>query len=173
MWQERGKELEQEAVAYYHLQRDCDTEPIGFVTNEAATIGASPDRLVEPDGLLEIKVPAPWQHMSMLLHDGSVYDYCKIQALGQLWITERSWIDIMSYCPGLPPALIRIQRDDKFITQLSAAVTAFAEVLESQFALCVERGWVTAKREPQPDYSQRATMDALKQSLIEVGRRSQ
>ena len=104
--------------------------------------------------------------MSFLLHSGSVFDYCKIQALGQLWVTERAWVDIMSYCPGLPPAIVRIGRDEAFIEKLASAVTAFSNVLEEQAQLLAERGWLTPK--PQPEYSMRGTMEALKQSLVEL-----
>src|SRR5437773_4470451 len=125
-YMERGSQMEQEAIRYYELQSNSDTEPVGFVTNDAQTIGASPDRFVSSDGLLEVKCPAAWQHMSFLLNSGTVYDYCKIQALGQLWITERAWVDIMSYCPGLPPAIFRVERDEPFIEKLAAAVMAFS-----------------------------------------------
>ncbi len=166
-WMDRGSQMEAEAVSFYELQRDCETVKVGFITNDEGTIGASPDRLVGDTGLLEIKVPSEAVHVSYLMQSGSAYDAYRVQTQGQLWIAEREWNDLLSYHPEMPPALIRVERDEKFIAQLSAAVSAFVEVLESQFALCVQRGWVTAPRAPQPDYSQRATMDALKQSLIE------
>ncbi len=169
-WMDRGSELERDAVAFFELTQDCDTEKIGFVTNAAGTIGASPDRLIGDSGLLEIKVGKPSTHVGLLLQSGKAYEEHKIQAQAQLWICEREFNYLLAYNPALPPALYRVERDDKFIAQLASAVTAFSEVLESQFALCVSRGWVTAKPQPQPDHSQRAMMDALKQSLVDVAK---
>ncbi len=105
-----------------------------------------------------------------MLQSGKAYEEHKIQAQAQLWICEREFNYLLAYNPGLPPALYRVERDEPFIRALSSAVEAFSTAMETQFALCVSRGWVTAKREPQPDYSQRATMEALKQSLIERAR---
>lgn len=141
MWQARGSEMEAEAIRFYELQRDMDTTPIGFVTNEDGTVGASPDRFVGDEGLLEIKCPAEWQHLSFLMNSGSVFDYCRVQVLGQLWITDRRWVDVLSFHPELPPALVRIERDEPFIDLLAKAVTAFSRALEAQFAELVARGW--------------------------------
>src|SRR5688572_30777229 len=56
-WMDRGNQMESEAVAFYELQRDANTQRIGFLTNDDETVGSSPDRFVDDDGLLEIKVP--------------------------------------------------------------------------------------------------------------------
>ena len=52
---DRGKDLEPEAVSFYEFTQDVETMPVGFITNDEETIGASPDRLIGSDGLLEIK----------------------------------------------------------------------------------------------------------------------
>lgn len=169
MWMARGSELEQDAIRYYHLQTDLDTEPVGLVINDTRTIAASPDRLVGESGLLEVKVPAEWQHLSFLLNSGSVFEYCKIQALGQLWVCEREFVDIMSYCPALPPAIVRIERDEAFIKLLSAAVTAFSDTLEQLSADLQQRGWIREwplAAKPKPVDSMRGTLDALRNAMV-------
>jgi len=141
-WMLRGQDMEGEARAFYEFQRDLPVELIGFVTNDAGTIGASPDAFVGDEGTLEIKCPSEAIHVSYLLKksvDAAYYP----QVQGQLWITERKWADILSYHPELPPALIRVERDEPFIKTLSELVTAFSEELEKQFLILVERGWVT------------------------------
>lgn len=145
-WQGRGLQLESEAVAYYEGVRDQDTSLVGFVTNDDRTIGASPDRLVGENGLLEIKVPAEHTHVSYLLTRGVDAEYYP-QVQGQLWVTGRSWLDIMSYHPEMPPALIRVDRDDAFIRVLSAAVTTFSQELERLAAELTEKGWIRAREE--------------------------
>lgn len=138
-WMERGNELEADAALFYRLQRDEEPEKVGFITNDAGTIGASPDRLIGDKGLLEIKCPSPDQHVRYLLY-GSVAQAYFPQVQGQLWIAEKEWLDILSYHPEIKPALIRVERDEKFIATLSRAVTAFAETLEQQYSILVERG---------------------------------
>jgi hypothetical protein len=141
LWMQRGKDLEAEAVRFFEFQRETTTEPLGFVTNDAGTVGASPDRLVGDDGLLEIKVPKDSTHVGYLLDAGVDQAYMP-QVQGQLWIAERQWLDLMSYHPEMPPALIRVDRDDAYIAKLSAAVETFAEVLAQHAEVLRARGWL-------------------------------
>jgi hypothetical protein len=175
MWQQRGSQLESSAVAFYELQSDCSTTPIGFVTTYDGRIGASPDRLVGDDGLLEIKCPSEWQHLSYLLNHGSVAGDYRVQAMGQLMVTERKWLDLLAFHPELPPAMIHIERDEEFIHLLSNAIVTFSLELERQFDICVERGWANRdwrgeaqNHESSEDYSQRDLISALKDSLREL-----
>lgn len=148
MWMQRGSEHEAEAVAYYEMARGVETKVVGFCTNDAGTVGASPDRLVGEDGLLEIKVPSPAIHVGYLLNSKGAGEEYRIQTQGQLWITGREWVDIMSYNPGMPEALVRFQRDEEVIEKIAAAVTAFSETLESITATFRGNGWIK-DREPQ------------------------
>jgi hypothetical protein len=142
MWMQRGSEHEAEAVGYYEMARSVDTVPVGFCTNDTRTIGASPDRLVGEDGLLEIKVPSPGIHVGYLLSAVGAGDEYKNQIQGQLWVTGRQWVDIMSYNPGMPEALVRFERDEAHIETLSAAVLAFSDRLESVTLTFRDRGWI-------------------------------
>ena len=144
-WMGRGNQLEADAVAYYEGVREADTVPVGFVTNDDRTIGASPDRLVGDDGLLEIKVPAEHTHVGYLLTRAVDAEYYP-QVQGQLWVTGRAWSDIMAYHPEMPPALIRVERDDAFIETLASAVTRFSVELERQAVELREKGWIKAAR---------------------------
>ena len=167
-WQDRGSEMEAEAVNFYQFTRDAETEKVGFILNDDRTIGASPDRLVADDGLLEIKCPSPGVHISYLLNRTVDAEYYP-QIMGQLWISGRQWVDIMSYHPEMPSALIRVERDDKYIQKLSSVVTAFAGALEEQFRLMAELGWVKPKQAPKPSPARAMSIvDAMKASLIEI-----
>lgn len=124
----RGSTLERRAVSFYELQKEVDTEPIGFLLRDDKRVGASPDRFVGKDGLLEIKCPSAGVHIGYLLDkDGIGY---KVQVQGQLWIAEREWSDTLSYHPELPPALVRQVRDEKFIALLAAAVEQFLNAMD-------------------------------------------
>ena len=140
-WMDRGQQMEAEAVAYYESLRERETIKIGFLTNDAGTIGASPDRFVGDDGLLEIKVPKESTHVGYLLTkavDAAYYP----QVQGQLWVSGRAWLDVMSYHPEMPQALVRVERDEAYIATLSAAVEAFSGELERVTAEARERGWM-------------------------------
>lgn len=165
-WMARGSEMEAEAVNFYEFQRDAETARIGFITNDAGTIGASPDRFVDDDGLLEIKVPKESTHVGYLLKHHVDAEYFP-QVQGQLWVSGRRYVDILSYHPELPPALIRVERDEAFIRMLEAAVTTFSQVLEAQYHLLLERG-VGRKEKAGP--APPSLTDLLKQSLIELNK---
>lgn len=122
---ERGKAMEDEAVAYYELQRGVDTERLGFALTDDRRAGCSPDRLVGADGLLQIKCPSPGVHVGYLL--GDVAEDYMAQVQGELWVTGRAWADVLSYSPLMPPALVRVDRDEAYIRDLSALVLAFSD----------------------------------------------
>ena len=147
LWAQRGSEDEIKAVKFYELQADIDTTPVGFVTNDAGTVGCSPDRLVGEVGLLEIKVPSPAVHMKYLLTASSAYEANKCQIQGQLWVSEREWVDVLSWHPRLPHALIRVQCDEAFIAKLASLVTAFSVELEKQYQVLLEKGWLKTSAE--------------------------
>lgn len=140
-WMKRGSIMETEAAAFYEFQRDCDPEPVGFITNDEGTIGASPDRLVGDDGLLEIKCPSEHVHVAYLLSKALDRTYYP-QIMGQLWITGRTWVDILSYHPAMPPAIVRAERDEEFIKLLADEVTKFSERLEKLALELKERGLI-------------------------------
>ena len=127
-WMERGNELEDGAVRAYEFQRDIETEPGGFYTDDAGLVGASPDRLVGVDGLCEIKCPLAHTHVGYLL-TGQVEDEYRPQLQGQLYVSGRKWVDIVSYHPEMPPTIIRVQRDEDYIKLLAAALGTFVELM--------------------------------------------
>lgn len=140
-WMGRGQALEGEAVLYYEGVRELDTTVIGLVTNDEGTIGASPDRFVGEDGLLEIKCPAEHTHVGYLLTRSVDAEYLP-QVMGQLWITGRKWLDIVSYHPEMPIAIVRVERDEAFIATLTNAVGAFSRELENKALELREKGWI-------------------------------
>ena len=161
-WMTRGQEVEPDAVADYEFARDLTTVPIGFLTNDAGTIGASPDRGVGDEGLLEIKSPSEMIHMGYLLEDGRAYADHRVQVQGQLWVAERQWVDLMSFHPELPTALVRIHRDDIFIQKLSVAVTSFSNRLEER-AAAMARAFYRKIERPAYDI-----VAAMRDSLIQL-----
>ncbi len=122
---ERGKELEGEAFSFYEQVYGGDIKPMGFVTNDAETIGCSPDALVGTVGGVELKTPGYQTHVGYLLSETGAYDDYKCQVQGSLLVTGRKWWDIMSYCPDIKPSVYRAYRDEEFIEKLSQALEQF------------------------------------------------
>lgn len=140
-WMQRGHDLEADAANWYALQSDVEPRIVGFCTTDDGRIGASPDRLVGDDGLLEIKCPAPDTHVRYLLFpDKGVDDAYRVQVMGQLFVTERAWCDVVSYHPELPSVIVRVERDEEYIAKLADALRAFTEQLAEAKAELQRRG---------------------------------
>lgn len=123
---DRGKLLEPDARAIYRMLTNNDMQQVGFITNDEKTIGCSPDSLVGEHGLLEIKCPAPKNHVSYLVNKSVGAEYMP-QIQGQMLVTGRLWVDVLSYHPKMPPCVIRVNRDEEIIAKLNEAL-AFAWV---------------------------------------------
>lgn len=128
-WMERGTELEPEAVRYYEMDRDVETATVGLVTTDDGMIGASPDRLVGEDGVLEQKCPSLEFHVGYMLDPLSLVAKYRLQVQGQLWVCQRKWADIQSYCPGFPSVIVRVSAEDKAQTSIGTHVAKFVETM--------------------------------------------
>lgn len=144
MWSERGNELEPEAVLFYEMQTDIETERVGLVTNYG--VACSPDRFVPSEGLLEVKCPSPQVHVKYLLKNKMESKYIP-QVQGQFLVTGRKWCDWMSYHPEMPPVIIRVERDEEYITKLSGALQEFLEKIETKKLKLIELGHLTQEKD--------------------------
>ena len=138
-WMERGKELEEQAFAYYAFARDAEPSKVGVILSDDAWVGCSPDALVGEDGGLEIKCPAPAKHVANMLDMTTHY---MTQVQGGMWLTGRKWWDMMSYHPELPTAIVRIERDEEYIGALASAVGSFLTRLHDAQCALIEAGHV-------------------------------
>ena len=128
---ERGKEMEQEARDLYAMVADADPIKVGFMRRGDA--GCSPDSLIGDSGLLEIKTKLAHLQLECLLADNLPSEH-RAQCQGQLWISGRQWLDFVSYWPGLPLFIKRVDRDEEYIRTLAAAVRAFNEEMHQLIA---------------------------------------
>ena len=126
----RGIETEDEARKLYEVITGGEVVKVGLCITEGKTIyAASPDGLFKDDGLVEIKCPLISTHVSYLLNGGLLEDYFQ-QLQGQLLVTGRKWVEIMSYYPGLKPLLIPVDRDEKFLKALKIELELFCIELD-------------------------------------------
>lgn len=95
----RGHEQEPDARNRYESENFSNVAQGGFYCDE--TTGYSPDGRVGDEGLLEIKCVIPSIHYATVRRKSFDPAY-KWQLIGALWLTEREWIDFVSYCPAFP-----------------------------------------------------------------------
>lgn len=126
---QRGTDLEPFARAFYELVYDVEVFEIGLCLHDTVNAGASPDGLVGDDGLLEIKCPMASTMVGYLRDDKLPTQYIP-QVQGQLWITDRDWCDFLAWHPNTRPLLIRVERDNEYISTLSELVSAAADVID-------------------------------------------
>jgi putative phage-type endonuclease len=125
----RGTELEGEARQLYEFITGNEIKQVGICFyDDRMLYCASPDGLIEPDGCLEIKSPNMATHVGYLLKQELPTDYFQ-QVMGQLLCTGRQWVDFFSYYPGIAPFLIRVPRNDEFISKLKVRLESFCQEL--------------------------------------------
>ena len=118
---QRGSDLEPEARAYYELVTGNEVEEVGFILDNSGEFGCSPDGLVGYDGGVEIKCPAAHNHVEWA-RKGVCPPKHYAQVQGCMYITGRKWWDFMSYHPDMKFMIVRVERDEEFITNLAEQI---------------------------------------------------
>jgi putative phage-type endonuclease len=131
-----GTEMEPHAVAAYKEATGVATELVGFLSHPTiAYAGASPDRLVGDEGLLEVKCPTSATHIDTLL-SCEVSERYVLQMQWQMACSGRAWCDFVSFDPRLPDAyayfITRAWRDDGLIARLEDETRAFLDEIEQR-----------------------------------------
>ena len=124
-----GNDTESVALGAYAIYSCARLQPVPFVDHPKISMsGASPDQLVDDDGLCEIKCPATHTHIATLLGAPIAPDYVT-QMQWQMTCTGRVYCDFVSFEPRLPEDMRlhvqRVTRDDERIAELEKAVVAF------------------------------------------------
>ena len=138
---DRGREMEEEALANYALQTGADPARIGFVRDLelAGGVGCSPDALVGDDGMVEIKTALPHLLIDALIGEDAPHATHEKQLQGNLWITGRAWCDLVVYWPRLPLFVKRVHASEQWAGDLSRALERFNAELASIVAWLEER----------------------------------
>lgn len=131
----RGHEQEGVANGLYEAREDVSVEKVGIILNHG--IGYSPDGLIGPDGLIEIKTKLPKFQVGVILA-GEIPKEHIAQCQGGLWASEREWIDFISYWPGMPLFVKRAYRDEAMIRKIAGRVKDFYEILEERMNKVLE-----------------------------------
>jgi predicted phage-related endonuclease len=121
----RGREDEVDACIAYSKHYAL-VDNVGFITNDkfGFTIGYSPDGLVGDDGLIECKSRRQ-RFQAETIVNGQVPVEYMIQLQTGLLVSERKWIDFVSYSGGLPMVTMRVEPIAEYQDAIIAAATAF------------------------------------------------
>ena len=134
----RGREDELRARQLYH-ERIAPVTQCGFITNSrhGFTLGYSPDGLVGEHGQIEAKSRRQKFQIETLV-DHVPAQTCPPDFLMQcqtgLIVTERQWLDFVSYCGGLPMVVIRVYPDPVVQAAILQAAAAFEERMAKRLA---------------------------------------
>lgn len=125
---------------------------VGFITNDkfGFTIGYSPDGLVGDEGLLECKSRRQ-KYQVETLATGEVPSDFMIQLQTGLMVSERNWIDFISYSGGLPMFVKRVEADSVIQDAILAAASAFearlADTYQDYLATLATQKFIPTERQ--------------------------
>lgn len=128
---QRGHEMEPVARDLYAEITGNSPDEVGIILNHG--VGYSPDGLVGDSGAIEIKTKLPKHQVEVLL-SGEIPKEHVAQCQGGLWVSEREWIDFISYWPGMPLFIKRAYRDEAFIKTISDRVDSFYTELDKRMS---------------------------------------
>jgi hypothetical protein len=134
-----GKTYEPVAAKVYEEKTGLKVTECGFVIHNEF-YGGSPDRLVEPGGILEIKCPGKSKNHIKNCMANSQETLKKLrpdayyQIQSNLFLTERQWGHFVSYDPRVTSAeffMIHVKRDEDDIKEILAAIEMASSELKS------------------------------------------
>ena len=155
---ERMTDSAQEFFVTAAMQWGIDNEPLAAEEYESVTgeivvpapfiphpsienFGASPDRLVNADGLIEIKCPSTVNYIDWRT-TGEIPEKYRWQMTAQLACTRRQWCDFVAYDPrvlyGSPIWIKRFEPAAEEIERCESAARDFLSEVERLFDLVTQ-----------------------------------
>lgn len=133
-----GIDHEENARLRYAFEVDADVYGVGFAWHDDYQdwIGCSPDGLVSPNGLVEIKCPSSKRHLDYLTAGACPKDYLP-QVQFQLWVTGHAWCDFVSYDPRFDVGdyfCVRVFRDEDMIAALASGAASCIDLIKRHIA---------------------------------------
>ena len=111
-----GHEMEPFTIEQYEIDTFDEVKNGGFFTY-GDWIGASPDGLVGDDGLIEGKAPK-WNTIINYMLKNELPKIYYWQVHGQMYVTDRNWVDFLVFHPSYELMKLRIHRDEKVEAEL-------------------------------------------------------
>ena len=137
-----GLDNEAPAKALLEASQGIFVERAGFALHPTIEyFGATPDGLIDHDGVLEIKCPTTKTHLTYLTNRKVPAEYVP-QMLCELACSGRKWALFASYDPRMPPAqqlfITRFEPTAEAIAECEAQAVEFLAELEAMFKQIAE-----------------------------------
>lgn len=129
---QQGIEREAESRALFEMLYGVQVKQVGMIYRDDKACLCSPDGLLEDAGL-EMKNPLLKTHVKYLLAGTLPTDYFQ-QVQGSLYISGFKHWYFMSHYPALPPFILKVERDEKFISALAIEIDKFVYELAGMIA---------------------------------------
>lgn len=153
---DHGHDWEPKARAAYEMLNGVDVELCGLCTDDAGTVGASPDGIVRSlRRSVEIKCPQkPEIHCGYMLNPQSLIDEYFVQTQGQIYVLkeEIDSTDLISYFGGMPMVTVNVTPHAEFQQKLDVALRSFVCELSDLVERAKAAGWIKPKKDV-PDYT--------------------
>jgi len=140
---QRGIDFEDTAVSCFEAQTGIFTEKCGFIkSSDIPWLGASPDRLIDSDAILECKVPNTLTHSDYII-DGILPKKYVAQVQCQMLVTNRSrgyfisWDD--RFIEGLELFVVEVKRDEEYLDNLVKEVNQFNKEVDDLIEQLLEK----------------------------------
>lgn len=138
-----GIDTEPQARIAYELHSGLLVEEVGSVPHPfIKRASASPDGLIDADGLVEIKCPNTATHICYLI-DGKPPKKYIPQMAWQCACTGRKWVDFVSFDPRMDKAdqlfVVRYTPKSEYLKELEEKVIAFDIEVEALIKQIIER----------------------------------
>lgn len=126
-----GTEREATARALFEMIYDTEVVQAGIIyKDEWRLFHASPDGLVSDDAGLELKCPMLKTQTRYLLDGKLPTDYFG-QVQMSMFVSERPMWYFMSYYAGMPPFILKVERDEEYIAKMAKALDDFCADLQN------------------------------------------
>jgi len=121
-----GTEREAAARALFEMIYGVEVRQAALIyKDEFKLFHCSPDGLVGDNAILELKNPMLKTHVKYLIEGKLPADYFG-QCMMSLYVTERELCYFMSAYEGMPPFILEVRRDERYIALLAKALDDFA-----------------------------------------------
>jgi putative phage-type endonuclease len=149
---ELGRLVEPALAELYHRQTGRQpVEPVPKLRRHPSLPWqvASPDYLLPPDGILELKLVSPYDRGSWgEPGTDAIPDHYLIQVQHQIAVLGAQWADVAPLVWGRELAIYRVERHDPLIARITEAEAEWIDL-------------VRAGKTPEPDWGHRQTLAAL------------
>jgi exodeoxyribonuclease (lambda-induced) len=135
---QRGIDKEPDAREEYEVRTGNIVRLVGFIQHPTIEwCGASPDGLVDDDGLVELKCPKTATHLTYMTLAGAPEEY-RPQMLLQLACTRRHWVDFVSFDDRIKNRklhlhVVRFEPKPAEIAEIEERAAEFLRIVENLF----------------------------------------